>query len=78
MKTNLSLLLILLIVFTILIGAYLPDKVIVIQLVIPEELLPYYDWLISFPGINTLPATPTPDKIPLFNTESACKSQMAI
>ncbi len=50
-------------------GIYLSDKVIVVQLVIPSKLLPYYDWLVSFPGLQPLPEVPEPEKIPLFETK---------
>ena len=33
-------------------SAILGGKVVVIQLEIPLKLLPYYDWLMSFPGLD--------------------------
>jgi hypothetical protein len=68
MKESLLYYLVVLIVVTILIGTCIADRVIVIKLVIPKDLLPYYDWLISFPGIKNHPATPAPDKTPMFNS----------
>lgn len=53
------------------IGICLRDKVIVVQLVIPEELLPYYQWLISFPGMIYPSEPPAPDQIPSYNTGNA-------
>jgi hypothetical protein len=46
-----NLLLILLIVW-LLLSATLGSRILIIQLEIPPELIPYYDWLLSFPGIN--------------------------
>ena len=28
-----------------------PDQILKIEIVIPGELIPYFEWLISFPGI---------------------------
>lgn len=46
----------------------LKDKVIVVQLLIPRELLPYYEWLISFPGAKSLPTTPSQEIVPSYKT----------
>lgn len=32
-------------------GVSLQGKVLIIQVVIPANLVPYYDWLMSFPGL---------------------------
>ncbi len=45
-------LLLLILAVTLLISVVLTGKVVVIQLEIPPELLPYYDWLVSFPGLR--------------------------
>jgi len=58
--------LLIILVISILIGISLMDSVIVVQLVIPNELLPYYEWLISFPGIKPLPEPPTQEIIPSY------------
>lgn len=44
-------LLLLILAVTLLISVVLTGKVVVIQLEIPSELLPYYEWLLSFPGL---------------------------
>lgn len=59
--------LLIIVITSVLIWAYKADRVIVIQIVIPEGLLPYYEWLTSFPRIESTPAPPTPDQIPLYN-----------
>lgn len=46
----------------------LKDKVIVVQFVIPRKLLPYYEWLISFPGINPVPMPPAQKQFPSYKT----------
>ena len=70
MKSKCILLIIL--VISILIGISLLDKVLVVQLVvqlvIPKELLPYYEWLISFPGIKPLPEPPSQEILPSYIT----------
>ena len=45
-------LLLIILTIVLLIGALLSGKVIVVQLEIPPELLPYYEWLVSFPGLR--------------------------
>lgn len=60
--------LLILLVICILIGFSLKDKVIVVQLLIPRELLPYYEWLISFPGAKSLPTTPSQEIVPSYKT----------
>ncbi|MFN2112351.1 MAG: hypothetical protein ACK2TT_04475 [Anaerolineales bacterium] len=42
-------------------SAILGGKVVVIQLEIPLKLLPYYDWLMSFPGLDRPADTEQPD-----------------
>ena len=68
MKKYLLIFLLMVLVITLMLRVILSDKIIYVQLVIPPELLPYYEWLISFPGIKTLPAAPSPNKIPSYNT----------
>lgn len=46
----------------------LKDKVIVVQLVIPRELLPYYEWLISFPGLKPVSMPPAQEQFPTYKT----------
>jgi hypothetical protein len=48
-------------VILLLTNAILGGKVVVIQLEIPLKLLPYYDWLMSFPGLNRPADTEQPD-----------------
>jgi hypothetical protein len=48
----------LLIIICILIGISLQGKVIRVQIVIPPALLPYYEWLRSFPGVKQNPESP--------------------
>ena len=48
-------------------GIFLNNKVIVVQIVIPEHLLPYYEWLISFPGLPSNPGLLAPENVPLFD-----------
>lgn len=63
--------LLLFIILCIVVGITLPGKVIQIQVVIPPRLLPYYEWLISFPGFQHSPENPVQEKHPLYNTSSA-------
>jgi hypothetical protein len=55
-------------ILCVLIGISLKGKIIVVQLVLPENILPYYEWLISFPGVNPLPAPPSQEKAPSYNS----------
>ena len=50
-------------------GILLHDKVIVVQFVIPQELLPYYEWLITFPGLESILVPPAPESLPIFETK---------
>ena len=54
-------LLLILLAVLLLIGALLNGKVVVIQLEIPLKLLPYHDWLMSFPGLDQPADTEQPD-----------------
>lgn len=47
------------IILSILIGISLRGKIIHIQVEIPQALLPYYEWLISFPGLQQYPEAPS-------------------
>jgi hypothetical protein len=46
----------------------LKDKILVVHLSLPDGLLPYYEWLISFPGLQSKPVTPKPENMPLYKT----------
>ena len=46
------------------------DQIILIQLVIPAELLPYYDWLGSFPDLDLPEVKPIPTWTPTLPTEN--------
>ena len=63
--------LLLLIILCIVLGITLPGKVIQIQVVIPPRLLPYYQWLISFPGLNSNPEEQIQENQPLYHTSEA-------
>ena len=60
-------LLILLLLSVLLTGIFMADKVIVVQITIPFDLLPYYEWLVSFPGLETIPVPPAPENNPILD-----------
>lgn len=39
------------------------DQIINITIVIPNEFVPYYDWLLDFPGWPPIPEDSSPSKI---------------
>lgn len=39
------------------------DRVLRVDIVLPVELLPYFEWLLKFPGWNRAPLAPTPTGI---------------
>jgi hypothetical protein len=55
-------------IICIVVAISLKGKTLVINLVLPECLLPYYEWLITFPGLQPVPVTPSPEKLPLNKT----------
>jgi hypothetical protein len=66
MKYTLLIVLLLSLVIT---GIIFSNKVILIQIIIPRELVPYYEWLVSFPGLEPIPALPAPENVPIFDTK---------
>ena len=56
--------LLILFIICIMVSFSLKGKIIVVNLVIPDHLLRYYEWLISFPSVEVIPVTPAPEKIP--------------
>ena len=39
------------------------NQVVKVEIMIPPKLIPYYEWLLSFPGIQTTPDDPQPLEI---------------
>jgi hypothetical protein len=38
------------------------DRILQIKITIPPTLVPYYDWLIKFPGLNKIPGETPPER----------------
>lgn len=55
----------------ILAGLTLEGKIIQVEVVIPPRLVPYYQWLLTFPGINPNPENSIQEQPPLDNTSNA-------
>lgn len=56
------------IILSILIGISLQGKIIKVQIMIPPALLPFYEWLISFPGINQNLEAPVEEAPPFYKS----------
>ena len=52
--------LLLLLFISIALAASSCDQIVKVEIVIPGKLIPYYDWLLCFPGFKTLPEAPQP------------------
>jgi hypothetical protein len=41
------------------------DQIVKVEIVIPPQFVPYYNWLLSFPGLPSLPKAPQRIAIPI-------------
>ena len=55
--------------FVILLIIAYSDQVIRITIVLPNELVPYYEWLIDFPGWRPAPPEPAPKGILIMHND---------
>jgi len=39
------------------------DQIIMVEIVIPRQLIPYYEWLLCFPGLQPFPKDLEPKNI---------------
>ena len=56
-------LLLLLLFFIIFLITPCEDQIVSITIIIPQKFVPYYDWLIDFPGWQPVPEEPIPTEI---------------
>ena len=52
--------LLLLLLISILLVTSSCDQIIKVEIAIPQQLVPYYEWLLYFPGLQTPPEDPHP------------------